>query len=114
MPTPPSDRSPAERLSAQQSAGWFTMSPRRAAAVARMPACDSQRPTLPTTDAAGVAGEIWSRVSANRRRQLGDAFLDTTGILRSCRSIHPPRPYAPRPKPSGVSVAPSGFSPPAG
>jgi hypothetical protein len=49
-----------------------------------------------------------------RRGSLGSSTSGQRGVLRSCRSIHPPRPYAPRPKPSGVSVAPSGFSPPAG
>ena len=46
MPTPPSDRSSAERLSAQQSAGRFTMSPRRAAAVSALLACLVCMPSL--------------------------------------------------------------------
>jgi len=46
MPTPPSDRSPAERLSAQQGARWFIMSPRRAAAVSALLACLVCLPSL--------------------------------------------------------------------
>ena len=33
-------------------------------------------------DAAGVAGEIWSRVSANRRGQLGDILIAAIAVSR--------------------------------